>query len=78
MKRAKSEKTLLSDKSRIEGHIKPKLGKLPVASVTTQDIEDFMHAVAAGETAHRAKTGKKRGYPTYVVAWGQQAELLAF
>jgi integrase len=61
MRRGKTEKTLLSDKSRIEAHIKPKLGKLPVAAVTTLDIEAFMHAVAEGETAHRAKTGRKRG-----------------
>jgi integrase len=61
MKRVKTVKTLLSDKSRIEGHIKPKLGKLAVASVTTQDVEAFMHAVAEGETVRRVKTDKKRG-----------------
>lgn len=61
VKRPKKASTLLSDKSRIEGHIKPLLGRLPVASVTAQDIETFMHAVAAGETARKGKSGKKRG-----------------
>ncbi len=61
VKRPKKASTILSDKSRIEGHIKPLLGRLPVASVTAQDIERFMHATAEGETARKAKTGRKRG-----------------
>jgi hypothetical protein len=61
VKRPKKASTLLSDKSRIEGHIKPLLGRLPVASVTAQDIETFMHAVAEGDTARKKKTAKKRG-----------------
>lgn len=61
VKRPKKASTLLSDKSRIEGHIKPLLGRLPVASVTAQDIETFMHAVAEGDTVRKHKTGKARG-----------------
>lgn len=61
VKRPKKASTLLSDKSRIEGHIKPLLGRLPVAAVTAQDIERFMHATAEGETARKAKTGRNRG-----------------
>lgn len=61
VKRPKKASTILSDKSRIEGHIKPLLGRLPVAAVTAQDIERFMHATAEGETARKAKTGRKRG-----------------
>lgn len=60
-KAPKKASTLLSDRGRIEGHIKPLLGRLPIASVTAQDVERFMHAVAEGETARKARTGKKRG-----------------
>lgn len=58
---AKKASTLLSDKGRIEKHIKPLLGRLKVASVTREDVEGFMHDVAEGKTAGRAKTGKNRG-----------------
>ena len=53
--------TLEGDRGRIERHIKPLLGSLPVPAVTSLDIDDFMHAVAAGKTAARIKTTKKRG-----------------
>jgi integrase len=58
---AKKASTLLSDKGRVEKHIKPLLGRMKVAAVTREDIEAFMHDVAEGKTAARAKTGKKRG-----------------
>lgn len=58
---AKKASTLLSDKGRVERHIKPLLGRMKVAAVTRADVEDFMHAVAGGKTAARIKTGKKRG-----------------
>lgn len=58
---AKKASTLLSDKGRIDKHIRPLLGRLKVATVTREDIEGFMHSVAEGKTATRAKTGKKRG-----------------
>jgi len=57
----KKASTLLSDKGRIDRHIRPLLGQMKVASVTRPDVEAFMHAVAEGKTAARAKTGKKRG-----------------
>jgi integrase len=57
----KKPSTMLSDKGRIDKHIKPLLGSLKVAAVTREDVEDFMHDVAGGKTAARAKTGKKRG-----------------
>jgi hypothetical protein len=53
----KRASTLLSDKGRIEKHIRPLLGSMKVAAVTREDIEDFMHAVAVGKTAARQKTG---------------------
>jgi integrase len=60
-KTPKKPSTLQSDKGRLEKHVKPLLGKLKVAAVTSADVEAFMHAVAAGKTAARAKTGKKHG-----------------
>ena len=58
--RPKKPSTLMCDRGRIEGHIVPLLGRLPVAAVTRQDVEQFMHAVAAGESARESKT-KPRG-----------------
>jgi integrase len=57
----KKASTLLTDRGRIERHIKPLLGPLKVASVTREDVETFMHDVAAGRTAGKTKTGRKRG-----------------
>lgn len=57
----KKASTLVSDKGRIERHIKPLLGNLKVGSVTSGDIEDFMNNVAEGETKGKTKTAKKRG-----------------
>jgi Arm DNA-binding domain/Phage integrase, N-terminal SAM-like domain len=49
-KRANGKKisTLKSDASRIATHIKPKLGKLKVASVTSDNVETFMHSLSPG------------------------------
>lgn len=56
----KKASTLATDKGRVERHIKPVLGRMKVAAVTRDDVEDFMHRVADGETATSVKT-KKRG-----------------
>src|SRR5580693_8086537 len=40
----KKPATVKSDNSRIKLHIKPKLGKLKIATVTGEQIEDFMHS----------------------------------
>lgn len=58
---AKRPSTLLSDRGRIEKHIRPLLGHMKVASVTRADVEAFMRDVAAGKTAARVKTERKRG-----------------
>ena len=58
---AKKPATLALDEGRIERHIKPLLGGMAVAAVDRIDVERFMHDVAAGKTAARAKTTKKRG-----------------
>ena len=49
-KRANGKKasTLKSDASRIAAHIKPKLGKMKVASVTSEHVETFMHGMSPG------------------------------
>lgn len=60
-KAAKKASTIVTDKGRIERHIKPLLGSMKVAAVTREDVDGFMHAVAEGRTAARTKTGKKRG-----------------
>ena len=58
---AKKASTLAVDTGRIERHIKPLLGNHAVSSITRDDVERFMHAVAEGKTALKAKTAKKRG-----------------
>ncbi|WP_375409422.1 tyrosine-type recombinase/integrase [uncultured Methylobacterium sp.] len=54
----KKPSTLLTDESRILRHIKPLLGKKRVRAVTSDDIERFLHDVAAGKTALDEKTGQ--------------------
>jgi integrase len=56
----KKASTLETDRGRIERHIKPLLGRRSVTSVTREDVEAFMHDVAAGKTAAKTKT-KARG-----------------
>jgi len=60
-KAAKKSSTLVTDRGRIERHIKPLLGQHKVGAVTREDIDQFMHDVAAGKTAGKTKTPKKRG-----------------
>ena len=57
----KKASTLATDKGRIERHIKPLLGSLAVAAVTRQDVDSFLHDVAAGKTAALIKSSKKHG-----------------
>ena len=56
LRRAKKASTLATDRSRIERHIKPLLGRRAVASVTREDVETFLHDVAAGKSAGKTKT----------------------
>lgn len=58
---AKKASTLLTDRSRIDAHVRPLLGSMKVAAVTRGDVERFMHAVAEGKAMKRTKTGKLRG-----------------
>ena len=57
---SKKTSTIVTDRGRIHRHIKPLLGALKVAAVTRDDVESFLHRVAAGETRARIKT-KPRG-----------------
>jgi site-specific recombinase XerD len=52
----KKPSTLVTDRSRIFAHIKPLLGSRKVATVMSQDVEQFMHDVATGKTA-KPRTG---------------------
>lgn len=58
---SKKASTLATDRGRIQRHIKPLIGQLPVASVTPKDVSEFMHAVAEGRSAKRERTGRPRG-----------------
>ena len=58
---AKKASTLVTDRGRIERHIKPLMGTMRVPAVTRADVEAFMHDVAQGQTAGRSKTEKRRG-----------------
>ncbi len=55
----KKASTLATDNGRIERHIKPLLGRMPVTAVTRQDVECFLADVAAGKTAADVKTGPR-------------------
>ena len=59
--RPKKESTIGTDKSRIDAHIKPLLGKLLVPAVTAADVETFLDRVAKGDTAKALENG--RGSP---------------
>ena len=71
-KRANGKKvsTLKSDASRIVTHIKPKLGKLKVASVTSEDVETFMRSLSAGSA--RRVTGLLGAIFTFAIKKGMR------
>ncbi|EKN01375.1 integrase family protein [Acidocella sp. MX-AZ02] len=58
--KAKKASTIATDRSRIEAHIKPLLGKEKVQGVTSKDVQKFLREVAAGKTAKREKGDKPR------------------
>jgi integrase len=61
--------TIRTDKSRIKQHIKPKLGKLKVAAVTSEQIEDFMHSLPTGSQA------RTLGLLGVIFAWAVKRKL---
>jgi integrase len=56
--KAKKASTLVTDKGRVEQHIKRLLGQLKVAAVTRRDIERFQDSVSEGGPSARAPGGK--------------------
>jgi integrase len=59
--RPKKASTLATDRGRVAHHIKPLLGRKPVADLNHVDIARFVRDVASGKTAMVKKTNKKRG-----------------
>lgn len=57
---SKKPATIDTDRSRIDCHIRPLLGKMKVAAVTPRDVERFMHSIAEGKTHKRVKLGRPR------------------
>ncbi|MCH8323458.1 MAG: integrase arm-type DNA-binding domain-containing protein, partial [Proteobacteria bacterium] len=57
---AKKESTILTDRGRIERHIKPLLGSKSVQSIEKVDVEKFLADIAKGKTVAQVKT-KKHG-----------------
>lgn len=58
----KKASTLDTDDSRINAHILPLLGNRKAMSVTTADLEAFMHDVADGKTHRREKLDKAHAF----------------
>ena len=56
----KKASTLVIDRLRIDSHVKPLLGQQSVAAVTREDIDQFMHDVAAGKAISMTKSAKSR------------------
>jgi integrase len=56
--------TLAMDKSRIECHVKPLLGRNSVRGLTVEDIERFQISVASGKTAKPRKEKGRTGNTT--------------
>lgn len=57
--RPKKASSLAIDRSNIERHIKPLLGRKRVCSLSRNDVERFQQDVAAGKTAADIKTGPR-------------------
>lgn len=55
----KKASTIKTDIGRINGHIRPLLGKKKISAVTRQDIERFLNDIAKGKTAQDKRTSKK-------------------
>lgn len=83
----KKMSTVVSDRCRVEAHVRPLLGNLKAADVTRADIEEFKRDVVLGKTAKDEKLGPQRrsivkggkgvatrtlGLLGAIFAWGQE------
>jgi integrase len=55
--------TIAKDRSRVECHVKPVIGRISVKALTKADLEKLQDDIAAGKTA-KQKADKGRGTPT--------------
>ncbi len=55
----KKPSTLRTDHSRVEAHIRPLLGAVPVAAVTREDVERVMGQIVEGRTSRRVKLRRR-------------------
>jgi integrase len=54
----KKPATVKTDRSRIDAHIRPLLGAVPVAALTREDVERLLHQITEGRTRRRIKLGR--------------------
>lgn len=59
--RKKAASTQLVDRGRIEGHLRPLLGKQILETLGIEDVRLAHRKIVAGKTAKTEKSGKKRG-----------------
>jgi integrase len=71
--RRKAASTIVTDRGRIEGHIKPLLGSMKVKAVTRQDVAKFLDSVQMGKTAPARSKDKRRKGPAVVGGPGAAA-----
>lgn len=60
-KRPKKASTIAIDRSNIDSHIKPLIGKRPIRSITKSDVERMQQDIVAGKTATKGAKTKLRG-----------------
>ena len=60
-KRPKKASTIAIDRSNIDSHIKPLIGKRPIRSITKTDVERMQQDIVAGKTATKGAKTKPRG-----------------
>jgi integrase len=59
----KKRSTIKTDRSRVEAHIRPLLGAVPVSAVTREDVERMMRRIIDGEARGRATPDGPRAPP---------------
>jgi integrase len=60
-KRPKKASTIDTDRSNIESHIKPLIGKRPIRSITKNDVERMQQDIVGGKTATKGAGTRPRG-----------------